>query len=142
MTYYPTIEEDLARAKEILAEGKSALEQVLDGIVLPDGVTRAQLLQLQGGTIYGKDTYAAYKLLESFVEFIEHCPDVEVLRDPAVCQTPACQGPSAIWRIRTRVLKICQTCGAHAATSLAHDNIHPGSGWPVDHPNYGKPEKQ
>lgn len=142
MTYYPTIEEDVARAKEILAEGRSALEQVLDSVVLPDGVTREQLLKLQGGTIYGKDIYAAYQLLQSFVEFIEQRPDAEVLRDPVVCQTPACPGPAAIWCIGRRMLKICQTCGAHAATSMAHDDMYPGSGWPVDHPNYGKPEKQ
>ena len=50
MPYYPTIEEDLARAKEILAKGQSAAGD---------------------GAIVGADTYAAYKLLESFVEQVE-----------------------------------------------------------------------
>lgn len=58
MPYYPTLAEDLARAKEILAKGLNNFD-----VGLPDIV--------QGGTIYGADTYAAYKLLESFVEEIE-----------------------------------------------------------------------
>lgn len=60
MTYYDTIEEDLARAKEILRKGAAAAE------MSPD-----IHLHLEGGTIYGADTYAAYKLLESFVAEIE-----------------------------------------------------------------------
>lgn len=57
MTYYRTIEEDLQRAKEILAEGRDV------GETIPGHVA--------DGVIYGKDTYAAYKLLESFVDKIE-----------------------------------------------------------------------
>jgi hypothetical protein len=45
MTYYPTLAEDLQRAKEILDRTEGAL--------------------------FGADTYAVYKLLESFVEAIE-----------------------------------------------------------------------
>lgn len=63
MSYYPTLAEDLARAKQILAEGAAANE--LEGLNVPT------IISLSGGTIYGKDIYAAYKLLESFVEAIE-----------------------------------------------------------------------
>jgi hypothetical protein len=47
---HPTIEEDLARAKEILAKGKA---------------------NHFAGTIYQDDLHTAYKLLESFVAQIE-----------------------------------------------------------------------
>lgn len=50
MTYYETLDEDLNRARELLAKGKA-----------PEGT---------GGTIYGADVYAAYRLLESFVDAI------------------------------------------------------------------------
>jgi len=66
MPYYDTIEEDLARAKAILARGRPAPEDVAD---LPTPALRA--MALGGGTIYGGDVYAAYKLLESFVAEIE-----------------------------------------------------------------------
>jgi hypothetical protein len=62
MTYYPTIEEDLARAKKILETGKPDH----DNSLLPP-----EYQELAGGVIYGQDTYAAYKLLESFVAEIE-----------------------------------------------------------------------
>ena len=60
MTYYDTIEEDLKRAKDILERGKAEPP----GLSMPEHVSF-------GGTIYGADIYAAYKLLESFVERIE-----------------------------------------------------------------------
>jgi hypothetical protein len=60
MSYYPTIEEDLRRAKEILAKGKSATGD---------------------GAIFGGDVYAAYKLLESFVDEIERLQTDISLRD-------------------------------------------------------------
>ena len=63
MTYYPTLDEDLARAKEMLAEGTPEEESLAR---LPATIRRAG-----GGTIFGKDIYAAYKLLESFVAAIE-----------------------------------------------------------------------
>ena len=62
MPYYDTIEEDLTRAKEILEKGRNV-------IGLPHPTDPA--LKVAGGTIYGVDTYAAYKLLESFVAEIE-----------------------------------------------------------------------
>jgi hypothetical protein len=65
MSYYPTLDEDLARAKEILAKGKAAHDEVA---YLQESVKAAAL---PGGAIYGADTYAAYKLLESFVAEIE-----------------------------------------------------------------------
>lgn len=65
MPYYDTIEEDLARAKEILAKGRAAAEPDLPPAL------RGWLEAHGGGTIYGADTYAAYKLLESFVAEIE-----------------------------------------------------------------------
>ena len=72
MTYYPTIEEDLVRAKEILARGKATLDtQLLELIPKIDPESREVFQQTLGGTIYGSDTYAAYRLLESFVEEIE-----------------------------------------------------------------------
>jgi hypothetical protein len=71
MPYYETIEEDLVRAKQILADGKAALEEQFDRTLLPQDDVRQRLSALQGGTIYGKDLFAAYKLLESFVAEIE-----------------------------------------------------------------------
>lgn len=65
MTYYPTLDEDLARAKEILEKGKHT-DAVLQKLSNPES-----LKHLDGGAIYGADIYAAYKLLESFVETIE-----------------------------------------------------------------------
>lgn len=66
MSYYDTIEEDLARAKTILKDGKA---------IVPDGTFDEEIAALvfntSGGAIYGKDNYAAYKLLESFVQEIE-----------------------------------------------------------------------
>jgi hypothetical protein len=58
--YYPTIEEDLQRAKEILERGKAE----------PPDQHETQHAST-GGTIYGGDIYAAFKLLESFVAEIE-----------------------------------------------------------------------
>jgi hypothetical protein len=51
MPYYPSIDQDLRRADEILQKGRGNGE---------------------GGTIYGADQFAAYKLLESFVEHIRY----------------------------------------------------------------------
>lgn len=65
MPYHDSIDEDLARATQIVAEGKSAPED------RPDWMTDHQWDQLASGAICGKDTYAAYKLLESFVAEIE-----------------------------------------------------------------------
>lgn len=74
MPYYDTIEEDLQRAKEILAEGRP--DEVLHlGVMRADG----------GGSIYGKDIYAAYKLLESFVAEIECLQqDIETWRTRSI----------------------------------------------------------
>jgi hypothetical protein len=66
MPYYDTIDEDLARAKEILADGVADAQQF------------EWMAQLSGGTIYGKDIYAAYKLLESFVAEIERLRGADV----------------------------------------------------------------
>lgn len=60
MSYYPTLDEDLKRAREILERGKAERSDPL----IHDYVDL-------GGTIYGADTYAAYKLLESFVAAID-----------------------------------------------------------------------
>jgi len=81
MPYYDTIEEDVTRAKQILAEGRAALDAELSRLGVPathpDAQAAVQLFaEAQGGTIYGKDTYAAYKLLESFVA------EIEKLREP------------------------------------------------------------
>lgn len=66
MSYYDTIEEDLKRAKQILVDGKNDMDPDT-GIFNGAG----RLLVAGGGTIYGKDLHAAYKLLESFVAEIE-----------------------------------------------------------------------
>jgi hypothetical protein len=62
MPYYETLAEDVARAKQILAEGRWSADDPF-----------YQILQrhITSGTIFGKDIYAAYKLLESFVAAIE-----------------------------------------------------------------------
>lgn len=65
MSYYPTIEEDIARAKQILEKGRPAHEEVA---YLPEPM---RVSALAGGTIYGADNYAAYKLLESFVARVQ-----------------------------------------------------------------------
>lgn len=75
MTYYPTLAEDVARAKEILAQGRAQLD-TLETRFTP--AVAAALQEVAGGTIYGKDVFVAYKLLESFVEAIEGV-GVEVL---------------------------------------------------------------
>ena len=67
MTYYPTLAEDIARAKAIIDAGKPRLEQLQADV--PD-IQRLTLLT-SGGAILGADLYAAYQLLESFVEVIE-----------------------------------------------------------------------
>lgn len=69
MSYYDTMDEDLKRAKEILTRGSAANEELAD--LVSDLKMRDKLLKLTGGTIYGADLYAAYKLLESFVAEIE-----------------------------------------------------------------------
>jgi hypothetical protein len=69
MTYYPTLAEDLQRAKEILEAGKPSVEELSDLNRFEEPV-RSQLID-NFGTIYGKDICAAYKLLESFVAEIE-----------------------------------------------------------------------
>lgn len=89
MPYYPTLAEDVARAKEILAKGKAD--------ALPPNVKRCRhckqlttgtigkppcdhdIYPEVSGTIYGADIYAAYRLLQSFVEAIEAV-------DPKVCE--------------------------------------------------------
>lgn len=123
MPYYPTLAEDVARAKEILAKGQPSTWEKAQ--FTPEVVEA--LRQVGGGTIYGGDIYAAYKLLESFVAAIEvmsqplplhagsttcpHCkstfiPVVRVqLADDCVCRTRGC-GHTA----RLHVGGICQAC--------------------------------
>jgi transcriptional regulator NrdR family protein len=76
MPYYDTLAEDVARAKQILAKGQPAEWEKAQ--FAPD-VLEALRKTDRGGIIYGADTYAAYKLLESFVEAIEAV-------DPKVCE--------------------------------------------------------
>ena len=79
MTYYDTIEEDLARAKQILAKGRHAPE---DFPFLPPEV-RAAAAKVAEGFICGADIYAAYKLLESFLGEIERLRQVQAAtREP------------------------------------------------------------
>jgi len=62
---HPTIEEDLARAKEILAKGKA---------------------NHFAGTIYQDDLHTAYKLLESFVAEIERPAEPGVPGSEVLCE--------------------------------------------------------
>lgn len=69
MSYYDTLAEDITRAKEILERGRADRDmQQIEGM---DPALREIMLRHSGGTIFGVDTYAAYKLLESFVAAIE-----------------------------------------------------------------------
>lgn len=65
MTYYDTIEDDLKRAKQILEKGRATHDMIN---ALPEA---AQPAAQMGGTIFGADVYAAYMLLDSFVQEIE-----------------------------------------------------------------------
>jgi hypothetical protein len=67
MSYYDTIEDDLARAKAILEKGKPAPWETAH--FTPEVVEA--LREVGGGTIFGADIYAAYQLLASFVAEIE-----------------------------------------------------------------------
>jgi hypothetical protein len=69
--YYPTIDEDLKRADEILAKGDARDEFLADFPTVTDA-DRERLAKTAGGTIYGADIYAAYMLLKSFVEHIRY----------------------------------------------------------------------
>lgn len=66
MTYYPTLAEDLARARDILEKGRPRVHGDVEE--LPPAVRAA--LANTGGMIFGADNYAAYKLLESFCEVL------------------------------------------------------------------------
>ena len=93
MPYYDTLDEDLARAKLILDKGKPdfAHDPALHGLMQQlDEAGKDTVRRVVGGTIYGADIYAAYKLLESFVATIEqlqhelaqaHHANAEWLRD-------------------------------------------------------------
>jgi hypothetical protein len=63
MSYYPSLAEDIARAKEILANGRAGDQ--------PSWMSDEEWARLSGGTIYGADLYAAYKLLETFVQKLD-----------------------------------------------------------------------
>lgn len=67
MSYYDTIDKDLARAKAILLAGKLTVGELSGLNDITDPVMREKMIA-QSGTIYGQDIYAAYKLLESLVE--------------------------------------------------------------------------
>jgi len=78
MTYYDTIEEDLQRAKKILASGRELPAECNcsggdqgDGLVALPHESGCALLHATAVGICGGDNYAAYKLLESFVAEIE-----------------------------------------------------------------------
>ena len=67
MTYYETLEEDLKRAKQILADGKLKPEDVDD---IPEELRQGFIDH--SGSINVIDIYAAYKILESLVQKIEN----------------------------------------------------------------------
>ena len=66
MTYYPTLAEDIKRAKEILERGR---EQSVFATEI--------YAHLEDGGITGGDNYAAFKLLESFVQELERVLPVD-----------------------------------------------------------------
>lgn len=110
MPYYPTIDEDLQRARQILDEGRSA------------GAIGGQGLEFCDGIIYGKDIYAAYQLLKSFVEEIDKFfglfSDHE---DP--CQS--FDQAEAIWNM----LKARETKLHSEITKLEQESDDCGKGW-------------
>jgi len=67
VSYYPTLDEDLARAKAILAKGQPSPQEQAN--FTPEVIEA--LRKVGNRTISGADIYAAYKLLESFVAEIE-----------------------------------------------------------------------
>lgn len=67
MTYYETLAEDLIRAKQILAAGRE------DYTV--SGSEQQKPYVIHGRTILAVDIFAAYQLLESFVQVIERQQD-------------------------------------------------------------------
>jgi hypothetical protein len=83
MSYYDTLAEDLARAKQILAEGEGngcgEYRPDHNGECLNCDEWADAHGPTYGKAIYGKDIYAAYMLLQSFVEAIEAV-------DPKVCE--------------------------------------------------------
>ena len=64
MAYYDTIDEDLKRAKRILSDGA-------EDYIVPNAGPDGKDYVIHGRTIFAADTFAAYKLLESFVQEIE-----------------------------------------------------------------------
>lgn len=96
MPYYPTLAEDVARAKEILEKGRSTIEA--DTIVHGrDRALQEQILHVASGTIYGADIYAAYKLLESFVIEIERLQKLVYIGEHHF--------PDLTWQARCAVLE-------------------------------------
>lgn len=83
MSYYDSIEEDLKRAKEILEKGKAKIDFATDFPFVTQA-DRESVVATAGGTIFGADIYAAYKLLESFVEEIERLERDQVKPDVGV----------------------------------------------------------
>lgn len=98
MPYYDTIEEDLKRAKEILDKGRVTRDLIES---LPEAARAAARM---GGTIYGADVYAAYMLLESFVQEIE-------LRRRAVAEALGMENP---WDHNAEC-RYCDEQGMHRA---------------------------
>jgi hypothetical protein len=72
MTYYDTIAEDLTRAKEILTVGKLRRVEVEKLYPHSEQLEHIEQMIAHSGTIFGKDIFVAYKLLESFVAEIEY----------------------------------------------------------------------
>lgn len=66
MPYLTTLSEDIARARALLNRGRARAEDLHDA----SPQTRELLIALGGGGIDGADTYAAYRLLESFVSVL------------------------------------------------------------------------
>jgi hypothetical protein len=91
MPYYDTLDEDLARAKEILAKGRPKSED----FPYADPADRAAAVAQAGGHIFGMDMFAAYKLLESFVAEIARLQhalnDCEIHKDvEGIAERTAC----------------------------------------------------
>ena len=100
MLYYDTLEEDLARAKAILADGKLTIAD-LEATPAP---IRDRLIAMSG-TITVANTYAAYKLLASFVAEIER----ERASWGASEIVPPSPAPRPVWMALQRELRDTET---------------------------------
>lgn len=103
MPYYPTIDQDLARAREILERGKPDEPEL-------EAKLAAAHEAGNSGTIYGADTHAAYMLLKSFVEHIAYLHEQQDTGERHVMR---------LEKFRRRAIKLNMRAGEHIELLLA-----------------------